>query len=81
MRVIPVEEPAGAVNRAANPRRFWQRLACALDAYFVDRSRRAVSAAMLRRSKHEADRCRRLMHKSPVMAAAASVDGRRFVRR
>jgi hypothetical protein len=53
MSVIPVNEPPG----------FWQRFAQALDAYFVDRTKRAVPEITLRRSKHEIARCRRLMHR------------------
>jgi hypothetical protein len=79
MSVIPVDEP-GAVTGAANPQRFWQRLAQALDAYFVDRSRRAMPAATLRRSKHEIDRCRRLMRKGRAMASVATISSRRFAR-
>jgi hypothetical protein len=47
----------------ARPPNFWQRLAEALDAYFVNRTKRAVPEAALRRSKHEVARCRRLMHR------------------
>jgi hypothetical protein len=79
MSVIPVDEPPAA-DGAANPRRFWRRLARALDAYFVDRSRRAMPAATLRRSKHEVDRCRRLMRKSPAMASVANIGSGRFAR-
>ena len=45
-------------------RRFWQRLAHALDEYFAERSKRAVPATILRRSHRELTRCRRLMHRA-----------------
>jgi hypothetical protein len=79
MSVLPAIERPSAVNGAAKPEGFWQRIAQALDAYFVDRSRRAVPAAALRRSKHDIDRCRRLMPKSSAIAAAAS-ESRRLAR-
>jgi hypothetical protein len=78
MSVILVDDPPNTAA-AAKPDRFWQRFAQALDACFVDRSRRAVPAAALRRSKLDIDRCRRLMPKSSAIAAAAS-GGRRLAR-
>jgi len=51
-------------NGAAQPKGFWRRLAQTLDAYFAERSKRAVPAITLRRSQHELARCRRLMHRS-----------------
>jgi hypothetical protein len=80
MSIIPVDEAPRAGNGATKPPDFWQSLAEALDAYFVDRSRRAVPAIALRRSKHDVDRCRRLMRNGSAMAAAASVSGRHFAR-
>ena len=61
MRVILVDKPPGAAGGSAKPRGFWQWLAQALDAYLVDRTRRAVPDATLRRSRHEIERCRRLI--------------------
>ncbi len=72
MRVAPADKPPGAASGAAKPRGFWQRLAQALDAYFVDRTRRAVPDATFRRSRHEIDRCRRLMVKGSLASAHAS---------
>jgi hypothetical protein len=80
MSLTLADEQSGAVDRAANPQRLWQRLARALDAYFVDRSRRAMPAATLRRSKHKIDRCRRLMRKSAATASAATISSRRLAR-
>jgi hypothetical protein len=74
MSFIRAEEPSGVPHTATRDG-FWQKLAQALDAYFVDRSRRAVPATTLRRSKHDIDRCRRLMHKNwlaPVGAGHAN---------
>jgi hypothetical protein len=83
MRVIPVDKPPGPAGHLAKPRGFWQRLAQALDAYFVDRTRRAVPNATFRRSRHEIERCRRLMLEgalSPAYAKAVYGSSRRAVR-
>jgi hypothetical protein len=71
MSVIPIDELARSAGRATKPEGFWQRLAQALDAYLVDRSRRAVPATVLRRSKYDIARCRRLMHQGSGIAANA----------
>jgi hypothetical protein len=63
MSVIPVEEPPGAASCKATSLGFWQSLARALDEFFAYRTRRAVPEVALRRSKHEVERCRRLMLK------------------
>jgi len=68
MSVLPIDEPPGAAASAATHHGLWQRLAQALDAYLVNRSRRAVPATVLRRSKHDIARCRRLMHKTAAAA-------------
>jgi hypothetical protein len=69
MRVIPVDQSPGAVHDAARPRSFWQRLARTLDNYLLERTKRAVPDAAFRRSRHEIDRCRRLMLKrAPIPA-------------
>ena len=78
MSVLPIDEPAGAAASAPRREGFWQRLGQALDAYLVDRSRRAVPATVLRRSKHDIARCRRLMHRGSEIAAAAHVESRGF---
>jgi hypothetical protein len=72
MSVIPIDEPPGARNSAAK-RSFWQRLAQALDEYFVDRTKRAVPEITFRRCKHDIDRLRRLIHKSSVVPVDASI--------
>ena len=76
MSVIPVDEPPDARTRSA-PRSFWQRLAQTLDAYFVDRTKRAVPEITLRRCKHDVDRLRRLMHKNSPVPVGASLSQRR----
>ena len=76
MSVIPVDEPPGA-RAAAAPQSFWQRFAQALDAYFVDRTKRAVPEITLRRCKHDVDRLRRLMHKSSLVPVGANASRRR----
>ena len=76
MSVIPVDEPPGARTDAAK-RGFWQKFAQALDAYFVDRTKRAVPEMTLRRCKHDVDRLRRLMHKNSLVPVGASLSQRR----
>ena len=76
MSVIPVDEPPGA-ETSATRRSFWQRLAQALDAYFVDRTKRAVPEITLRRCKHDVDRLRRLMHKNSLVPVGAGLSQRR----
>ena len=51
---------------------FWQTLARTLDELVVNRARRTVPEIVLRRSKQDVDRCRRLMLKPRV----ATVDAR-----
>jgi hypothetical protein len=68
MSVTPVDEPPS----------IWRRLAQALDAYFVDRTKRAVPEIILRRSKHEVARCRMLMHNAYAVPVEASRSGRRI---
>ena len=80
MSVIPVDEPPGT-TAAAKPEGVWQKLAQSLDAYFVDRTIRAVPAITLRRSKHDIERCRRLMHKSSAVRREWSLGSRRLARR
>jgi hypothetical protein len=80
MSVIPVDKSPGARNVTSNSRRFWRRLRQTVDAYFADRSRRAVSMATRRRAKHELDHCRRLLQQSALPATVASGSNRRFVR-
>ena len=72
MSVVPVEEPPGV--RAAKRESFWHRLGRALDRHLADRSRREVPAATLRRSKHDIDRCRRLMRKNAFKNDLALAD-------
>ncbi len=73
MRVIPADNSAGAVNGAVRPHRFWQWLARILDDYLVDRTKRTVPNATVRRSRHEIDRCRRLMLKGSLTPAHSEV--------
>jgi len=76
MSVIPVDEPPGARTSSAQ-RSFWQRLGQALDAYFVDRTKRAVPEITLRCCKHDIDRLRRLMHKESLVPVGANASRRR----
>ena len=77
MSVIPVDGPPGA-RAAAAQQSFWQRFAQALDAYFVDRTKRAVPEITLRRCKHDVDRLRRLMHKESMAPVGASMSRQRL---
>jgi hypothetical protein len=74
MSVIAFDEPPGAGNGAAKRGSFWQRLAQAIDEYCVDRTRRAIPETTLRRSRHEINRCRRLMHRSSLAPVGANID-------
>jgi hypothetical protein len=76
MRVIPVDKPPGAAGHLAKPRGFWQRLAQTLDDYLAERTKRAVPDATFRRSRHEIDRCRRLMLKGALSPAHALTHAR-----
>ena len=69
MRVIPADKAPGAAHGAARLRSFWQRLARTLDDYLAERTKRAVPDATFRRSRHEIDRCRRLMLKGALTPA------------
>jgi hypothetical protein len=60
----------GAVKRVG----FWRALAQALDHYTAERMQRAVPEMALRRSKHEIDRCRRLMLKNSLAPVEAGVN-------
>ena len=73
MRLIPAGRFAGAVNPAVTSHGLWQRLARMLDDYLADRTKRAVPDAAFRRSRHEIDRCRRLMHKGSLTPAHSRV--------
>jgi hypothetical protein len=73
MRVIPADRFVGAVNPAATPHGFWQRLARMLDDYLVDRAKRTVPATAFRRSRHDIERCRRLMLRDSLMPAHSKV--------
>ena len=63
MSVVSADQLPTA-STVAQPLRFWQRLAQALDEHFAERSKRAVPAIILRRSRRELARCRRLVHRS-----------------
>ena len=76
MRVIPADKAPGAAHGAARLRSFWQRLARTLDDYLAERTKRAVPDATFRRSRHEIDRCRRLMLKGALSPARALTHAR-----
>lgn len=72
MSTIAVNTDPDPASTQTKPR-FWQRVAQALDQYFVDRTKRAVPEVILRRSKHEVARCRRLMLKNAMTPPEAHV--------
>jgi hypothetical protein len=79
MSVFAVHDLPSAFERAAKPG-FWQVLARALDASFVNRSKRVVSIDALRRSRRDVERCRRLLRtgvRVPVGPHAALAAPRR----
>lgn len=61
MSVVPTDPASTAADPAGEPRTIWQKFAEALDRLVLNRSHGAVPAMALRRSKHDHDRCRRLM--------------------
>ena len=67
MSVTPVDEPLGVTSTTTKPKGFCQRLMASLDRHFVERSKQAVPAVTLRRTKHEIDRCRRLMRETAAV--------------
>jgi hypothetical protein len=78
MRVIPVDQPPGGRATATKRGSFWQKLAQSLDAYVVNRTKRAESEATLRRSRHDIARFRRLMHQSSAGRVEARLGSRRL---
>ena len=64
MSVVPVGETSDVFAGAAK-RGVWQKLAQAVNAYCAQRSKRMVSDIVLRRSKRQIARCRRLVRKTP----------------
>jgi len=77
MSVLPADEPPRMFGGAAKPG-FWHRLAQALDARFEYRSKRAMPAAALRRSRRDIERCRQLLRKGvrvPVASPALPRSG------
>jgi len=66
MSALSPDEPPSAANRAVTPqgfrqKGFWAKLAQALEAAFINRTKHAVPEIELRRARHEIKRCRRLM--------------------
>ena len=71
MSVVPVGEPSTVASITTKREGFWNRLAQALDRHFSDRSKRAIPPVMVRRSKHDMDRCRRMMRENAFKRALA----------
>jgi len=72
MGVIPTEilrRPADGMERTQS---LWQRITQALDRFVVDRSQRSIPTVILRRSKYDHDRCRRLMLEGAMAPAAVN---------
>jgi uncharacterized protein (DUF608 family) len=65
--------PSGTVRNAAigtEPRRFWQRIAHAIDRFMAQRSQRAVSTPVLRQSREDIKRCHRLVSQASTIAVS-----------
>ena len=71
MSVVHVDERPAAESKAIKREGFWNRLAQALDRHFSDRSKRAIPPIMVRRSKHDINRCRRMMRENGFKQALA----------
>ena len=72
MCVIPAHELGGAADAAPKSESFWQGLSRAIDAYLAERTKKAIPAITLRRSRHEIARCRRLMRSRVAVPAHTS---------
>jgi len=66
MNVSLTDPKDTAVSDLSNPSTFWKKVARILDQLVVNRSRDAVPRLLLRRSKHDYDRCRRLIRHGSV---------------
>ena len=88
MSALSPDEPPSAANREVTPQDFrqqgfrqngfWPKLAQALDAFFINRTKHAVPEIELRRSRYEIKRCRRLMlAAAPTEVTAAHAASRR----
>jgi hypothetical protein len=65
--------PSGTVRNAAigtEPPPFWQRIAQAIDRFMAQRSQRAVSTSVLRRSRNDIKRCHRLVSQASTITAS-----------
>jgi hypothetical protein len=71
MSVLPADELPRVFGGAAKPG-FWYRLAQALDTSFADRSKRAMPAIALRRSRRDIEHCRQLLRKGVRVPVAPS---------
>jgi len=67
MSVLAGDELPRAFEGVVKPG-FWQRLARALDESFANRSKRAIPVAVLRRSRRDIERCRRLLRRDLARA-------------
>jgi hypothetical protein len=72
MSIILTDLKDTATSGSCNARTFWEEVAQVLDQLVVNRSARAVRAFVLRRSKHDYDRCLRLMRQGSVALTACS---------
>ena len=73
MSVFPIDRPP-LVFSATIKSGVWRKLAQAIDAYCVRRSKRIVPDVMLRRCKREEARCRQLMPKQSAMPIEDAAD-------
>ena len=66
MSVILTDLKDTATSGSFNARTFWEKVTQIFDQLVLNRSRDAVPQLLLRRSKHDYDRCRRLMRHGSV---------------
>ena len=62
MSVLAADELPPVFEGVVKPG-FWQRLARALNASFANRCKRAIPVDVLRRSRRDIERCRRLLRR------------------
>ena len=71
MAVTRMAQPGSAVD-GRQPRSVWRKVVRTLDRLVAERSRLAVSASGLRRSRDDIKRCRELMVEGAVLPAGVT---------
>lgn len=76
MTVICSHPVNGTASRAGAPQTLWQKIAQSVDRLVAQRSQNAVPAVVLRRSRYDIRRCRRLMTQGTVTRAVLMASNR-----